>query len=754
MEERKRIAARITNKQKKILIYIMAAVLIGISLTGFLLIKQGNVIAERQTERYLAELSFQTSKKVNQRVESNLLALYQLRDELAFSSAKEQEQSIANTTHYSAFTEIGYLDKEGIFKRGTVQDDVANSNVYEDIKKGRHDSVSNRLLKLGSNQEGVLYAVEASDEGHIALCGFIPTDTMKLLLNTDTFQGVGFSHIVSTKGDFILKSQNENAALRDGSNFFSELQKKVVSKGTADDIAVMKERMRKGESGNIEYKLERGGERTLTYVPLDSGYWYLLSIAPTNVLVNDIDHFTTYSIIAIILFSTCLFTLLFIFILHTSMKKISDIEYVDAITLGYTKARFDEEVSRLAEHFTPFTYVLLDIRKFKLINDLTGSVGGDMVLKYVHDCIKKHLRSDEFVARFHSDYFEMVLQTTDKTEISKRLVTMADEINRFNGERETPYYLQVDCGIYIVKEMMDDIVLIRDRANSARKNNKENNRSHELCSYVYYSDMERLQMVHEKELDNCMEKALEDEEFLVYLQPKVDLSTNKIAGAEALVRWDSSVMGFLPPYKFIPYFEKTGFIVKVDEYVFRKVCKQIRAWLDAGRMPVPISVNLSRRALYNEGYLMRYKEIQKQYRVPSELLEIELTETLFTENLELLKKTVLAIHEAGYLCSMDDFGSGYSSLSLLKEVPVDILKLDRTFFDDAANTRSDRVVEHVIALAKDLHMQTIAEGIETMEQVEQLRGMQCDLIQGYVFYKPMDIASFQQLMEQDEIDRT
>lgn len=126
---------------------------------------------------------------------------------------------------------------------------------------------------------------------------------------------------------------------------------------------------------------------------------------------------------------------------------------------------------------------------------------------------------------------------------------------------------------------------------------------------------------------------------------------------------------------------------------------------------------------------------------------------LFTENLELLKKTVLAIHEAGYLCSMDDFGSGYSSLSLLKEVPVDILKLDRTFFDDAANTRSDRVVEHVIALAKDLHMQTIAEGIETMEQVEQLRGMQCDLIQGYVFYKPMDIASFQQLMEQEEIDR-
>lgn len=208
-------------------------------------------------------------------------------------------------------------------------------------------------------------------------------------------------------------------------------------------------------------------------------------------------------------------------------------------------------------------------------------------------------------------------------------------------------------------------------------------------------------------------------------------------------------MGFLSPDKFIPYFEKTGFIVELDVYVFRKVCQQLSKWLKEGKTPVPISVNLSRRDIYDKKYILRYKEIQEHYQVPPHLLELEFTETLFFENLELLKEAIQEVHEAGYLCSIDDFGSGYSSLALLKEVPADILKLDRVFFDDVGNPRGDKVIEHVIALAKDLNMLTIAEGIESMEQVEQLKQMQCDLVQGYVYYKPMKIEDFNQIVEHD-----
>lgn len=145
----------------------------------------------------------------------------------------------------------------------------------------------------------------------------------------------------------------------------------------------------------------------------------------------------------------------------------------------------------------------------------------------------------------------------------------------------------------------------------------------------------------------------------------------------------------------------------------------------------------------------RYKEIQERYQVPSHLLEIEFTETLFFEDLKLLKRSIKEVHDAGYQCSIDDFGSGYSSLALLKEIPVDILKLDKTFFDNKENERGDKVVEHVIALAKDLNMITIAEGIETVMQVESLRSMKCDLIQGYVYYKPMTMDSFNKIVEQD-----
>lgn len=628
-----------------------------------------------------------------------------------------------------------------------MQLDISNTNIISDLKKGYINSVSNHLVETSDGKKGIVYAILNSGDDSLALGGWIPTDTMVLLLNTDTFHGIGFSHIISSNGDYILKSQNENAILADGDNFLDELQTKAII--NKQEIKTMKNNMQAGKKGNIEYYVTSNDGRSLTYVPLDKGDWYLISVVPTDLYVYDINQFTSYAILAIAGISIVLFSILSGAILFITSKKnrlISNIAYVDPVTSGFTKARFDQEIKSLMKDFSPFTYVVLDIRKFKLINDLVGSSGGDKVLKHVYKCINKYLKDDEFTARLQADYFEIVLKTTNKDKISKTMLDISQEINRFNDEREKPYYLPIDCGIYIVEKITDDLVIIRDCANSARKNNKENSQSH-LCSCVYYNDLERLQMIQEKEIDNAMEKALENEEFLVYFQPKIDIVTNKVAGAEALIRWNSSTLGFMTPNKFIPYFEKTGFIVKLDEFVFEKVCQQLQVWIKQGIKPVPISVNLSKRDLYDNNYLERYKKIQERYQVPSHLLEIEFTETLFFENLELLKHSIDEVHDAGYLCSIDDFGSGYSSLSLLKEIPVDILKLDKSFFDNMDNSRADKVVEHVIALAKDLDIATIAEGIETVIQVERLKKMKCDLIQGYVYYKPMSIGDFNKIVE-------
>lgn len=746
---KKSITGKFVKELNKIMIVVLCAIIIIIIATAYLLTKQGNSIAENEIDKYLAELTYQTTYKVNQWTNTNLNTLLNLSDELSIVDEDDRQKLIDNAIYHTPFNEIGYITTNGIFEINSKQVNISNTNIISDIENGKGESISNRIIQFDNGLEGLIYAVPSNNGKSIALGGFISTGDMHKYLDTDTYQRDGFAHIVDKDGDYIFKSQNKKAVLTNGNNFIEELLKLSTSEENKESILDMKDKLIKGDKGRITYTVTGGQERSLTYIPLDKGDWYLVSIVPSNAYVYDIDQFTSHSILAIAGISILLFSTLLGAVYLSSMKKISDIEYVDPVTRGFTKSRFDQEIKEIITEYLPFAYVVLDIRKFKLINDLTGSDGGDEVLRHVYHCITKNLHAGEFAARLQADYFEIMLETRDKKLISKRLLGIAEDINSFNKYRETPYYLPIDCGIYIVEKTTDDLVIIRDRANSARKSNKESGQAHHLCSCIFYDDIVRLQMVQEKEIDNNMEKALEAEEFIVYLQPKVDIKTNKVVGAEALIRWNSPVMGFLSPDKFIPYFEKTGFIVRLDEYVFKKVCHQMRKWIDEGKTPIPISVNLSRRDIFDKKYIKRYKKIQQHYAIPAQLLEIEFTETLFFENLELLKDAIKDVHDAGYLCSIDDFGSGYSSLALLKEVPVDILKLDRVFFNDVSNSRGDKVIEHIIALARDLDMITIAEGIETREQVDMLKLMHCDLIQGYVYYRPMCIENFDKIVDND-----
>ena len=394
-------------------------------------------------------------------------------------------------------------------------------------------------------------------------------------------------------------------------------------------------------------------------------------------------------------------------------KEIYRVAYVDPVTNGFTAPRFEKELQGILDNFQPFAFVSVDIRKFKLINDSFGSRDGDRVLQYVHDCLQSYLKEGEFLARISSDTYNLVLFTTDMAEFRERLEAMTDKVNSYNQSKEQTYYLPLDCGIYIVTDSSIDIVNIRDRANTARKNNKDMISRH-MCSCVFYDDYDRVQMLKEKKMENSMQQALENGEFIVYLQPKINLEKSEIVGAEALVRWNSQD-GLISP------------------------------WENRGIAPIPISVNLSRNHLLDPQFLKKYEAIQKTYGIASHLLEFELTETVVFENLELLKNVIAQIHAAGFQCSMDDFGSGYSSLNVLKEIPVDILKLDGAFFDKEGDPRGNDVVETAIELARKLGMKTVAEGVETFTQVEFLRKADCDMVQGYVFSKPLSIENFEVL---------
>ena len=240
-----------------------------------------------------------------------------------------------------------------------------------------------------------------------------------------------------------------------------------------------------------------------------------------------------------------------------------------------------------------------------------------------------------------------------------------------------------------------------------------------------------------------MEQALKNGEFVPYLQPKYELTHETIAGAEALVRWVSPEEGMIFPGEFIPLFEKNGFIVELDLYMFEQVCKMIESWNEKGYRIIPVSVNMSRGHFLVPNFFDRYKEILERYNVPKGSIEIELTESLFFNEISTMTDLVNKIHEAGLRCSIDDFGSGYSSLNMLKDIKVDALKLDRVFFiKTEEDKRGKDIINSILHLAQNLHLQTISEGVEIRSQVEYLKGMDCDYIQGYVFAKPMPVKDF------------
>lgn len=246
----------------------------------------------------------------------------------------------------------------------------------------------------------------------------------------------------------------------------------------------------------------------------------------------------------------------------------------------------------------------------------------------------------------------------------------------------------------------------------------------------------------------CQRRALEQEEFLVYYQPKYDPQTNLLCGAEALIRWQSPEHGFVSPGRFIPIFEKNGFITEIDHYMVSHVARDQRRWLDAGFTCVPVSVNVSRAHFIESGLAEQIRDMVDAEGTPHELIEIELTESAFFDDKKAMIRTITRLKEYGFAVSMDDFGSGYSSLNSLKDMPLDVLKLDAEFFrgEEAGTDRGEIVVSEAIKLAKSLHMRTVAEGVEVKEQVDFLASQGCDMIQGYYYAKPMPGADYEQRM--------
>lgn len=414
----------------------------------------------------------------------------------------------------------------------------------------------------------------------------------------------------------------------------------------------------------------------------------------------------------------------------------------DSVTGLYTKLKFYQKVRHMLTEAVgeKFAFVRIDIDSFKMINNFYGIKEGDKVLICVAEELKRISKSFEhfIYGRLENDVFAVCMPYNEE---NVELVVNALEIKLKKVNKD--YNIKVSCGVYVIDDYNMDVSEMYDRAFLAAKNCK----GKFMQNISYYQDSMIENMRQEQYIINDVNKAIDEEQFVVYLQPKINLTTDKPYGAEALVRWIHPEKGMIAPADFIPIYERNGIIGRLDQYMWRHVCMLLRKWIDEGLDPDPISVNVSRVNLYNPHLVDILKNLITEYQIPARLLNLELTESAFMEDQDLIMNTMKRLHSLGFRIMMDDFGSGYSSLNILKDMELDYLKVDMKFLDDNEfNGRGEKVLTSVIRMAKWLHLPAIVEGVETVKQVDFLKCIGCEYAQGFYFAKPMPAEEYEEFV--------
>lgn len=428
---------------------------------------------------------------------------------------------------------------------------------------------------------------------------------------------------------------------------------------------------------------------------------------------------------------------------------------LDPVTGGVNFTKFIKEAARLLQHNPKENYVIYysDIKNFKYINDVYGFETGNRVLEAYYSFLSREHKLA--YARMNADRFVSIEPYRNRSEIGERTEKrMAQVENLYMSNDGIPPFT-VFVGGYCTDgdNLSIPIEAMVDRAILAHRQCRNSSKA----KFILYEETFRQNMLAEQEMENRMLSALENGEFVVYLQPKFNIREDKIAAAEALVRWDDPVHGLISPGKFIPLFERNGFIKRLDTYMFGQICYLLRKWIDVGQEPIPVSVNVSKVQLTNPTFLQDYIDIKERCRIPDGLIEIEFTESMLFDNADKMTDVLTIFKAHGFRSSIDDFGAGYSSLNLLKDLKADILKLDRLFFiKNSYQEREKVIIQHVISMAKGLSMQTVAEGVEYQEQVDFLKSVECEMVQGFIYDKPLPVSEFEKkyihMMEMAEAD--
>lgn len=639
------------------------------------------------------------------------------------------------------FKRMGFIDLNGIAKTTDgFEKDLSFREFYQIGLKGESFITASLLDTVGDHTEDMINILSVpvyDNKGEIkgVLFATYLTEKFHETIFSDSFQGEGYTYIVAGDGDVI--SSYGDGMQKEYDNIF-------VYKGDAvkyDDVTQEK------VENEMREKLSRVGigvnednvKYFYCYKPLEiksaDMNWYIFSVEPKSVLddrmhpiMRDIQ-FLTVILICILVMAN----IVFLFYNVRRRQELFRLAYKDSITGGDNFSNFKEKAKKYEN--TEGYVIALDISEFKLVNNVCGNARGDEVLKVIWDVIMANCNDNEQAARVNADRFVIFWIESSKKTVTYRIEKLINEIEGISEQLSVPRLYPV-IGMRAVEKLDDADKRYGEalRAKALVKNRRDRH-------YAFYDEIDYDTIVENKNLENGFEKALADKKFEVWYQPKFNSHTGKIVGSEALIRWRADDGSLISPGRFIPLFEKNGNIIRLDEYVFREVCRQQKEWQKEGIQILPVSVNISRFSLYYSNVVEKYERIINYYDVDHKYVQIEITESAIIENtviVELIQK----FHDAGFDILLDDFGSGYSSLASLNQMPFDTIKLDKSLVDYVGNENGEKLLKFIVQLVQSLGMKITAEGVEYKEQLDFLENLNCDDIQGFYFSKPLMLADF------------
>lgn len=702
-----------------------------------------------QIKSNLRGISAQNVFILQQEIDRQMEALVEIAQRIGDCEKNDLDAAVRilkEVTQRHPFKRMGIADLKGEARTTDgVSMNIYSRCYFQKSLKGE-SAVSKRLKDYADGESILVFSTPVYFGEEIVSILFATYDIQE-------FAGILSQASTGAGGDFCVVGADGNIIVSSIFNMEAEKENikeniyEVLSGLGKQDSGVLQDFSRMLENGSGGgLHIYAGEECYLQISPLAVNDWYLISFVPASSMDEARTHIMglTY----VLCFGIGLLIAIFVFILfrleRRRYRELERILYVDPLTKGYSHQKFMLEAGKkLDATDRSAAFLVMDIERFKLVNELFGRQVGDEVLCYLADCWAKWVRKDELYARRIADRFNVLAFYESREELIDRIQSFMENLRKESGERLQGYVLNPRIGVYLIEDKSEDLENIHNNAVLAHSSIK----SSDSASYAVYDREFKRRTLENKLLEDQMEAAYRKEEFVAYYQPKFDAGTGRLVGAEALVRWLKPDGTLIPPGSFIPLAEKRGFITKLDKLMFRQVCGQLRVWQEKGMELVPVSVNLSREHLKDVSFIREYADMLKQSGISPDYVELELTESALFENMEVTREVVDELHSRGIRILMDDFGTGYSSLMMLKSIPIDVMKLDKSFVDDYNDPRGEKVIECVVGLAGALHISVTAEGVETREQYEFFRDLGCDTIQGFYFARPMPADEFGRLLD-------